>query len=210
MTLIPVSKISAFGERSRKAGGSRWIGQRSPSARLLLVDGLAEHVPEPAERDLADRDADRRAGVDDVDAAREAVGGVHRDRTHAVVAEMLLHLRDQVERRGAVAAGDRDPERVVDLRERAREDGVDDDALHLDDLADVLLVSHWTPEEAVARRRRPSQRAGGRASARSLPKAGRPRTSLGRGPLAFVSAATRASWSYAQQYEQISDGITPA
>ena len=28
-TLIPVSKISIFGERSWKSGGSRWIGQRS-------------------------------------------------------------------------------------------------------------------------------------------------------------------------------------
>ena len=32
--LRPVSKISIFGERSRKAGGSRWIGQRSVSAGI--------------------------------------------------------------------------------------------------------------------------------------------------------------------------------
>ena len=34
---------------------------------LAIVDRLAEHVPEPAERLLADRDGDRRAGVDHVD-----------------------------------------------------------------------------------------------------------------------------------------------
>ncbi len=31
MTFRPVSKISSFGERSRKLGGSRWIGHRSTS-----------------------------------------------------------------------------------------------------------------------------------------------------------------------------------
>ena len=41
---------------------------------------------------------DRPAGVDHVDAARDAVGRVHRDRADAVVAEMLLHLGDQVDR----------------------------------------------------------------------------------------------------------------
>src|ERR687888_1402211 len=39
MTLIPVSKISVFGERSRNVGGSRWIGQRStsPGASFLSI-----------------------------------------------------------------------------------------------------------------------------------------------------------------------------
>ena len=64
--------------------------------RRLLVDRLADHVPEPPERRLADRDCDRAAEVDDVDAAREAVGRVHGDRADAVVAEVLLHLGDQV------------------------------------------------------------------------------------------------------------------
>ena len=97
ITLMPVSKISIVGCSSSNDGGSRWIGQRSASARELLavVDRVAEHVPEAAERLLADRDGDRRAGVDHVDAARDAVGGVHRDRADAVVAEVLLHLCDQ-------------------------------------------------------------------------------------------------------------------
>ena len=97
-TLIPVSKISIFEdevvERRRVAVDRPALA--SGRRRLLAVDGLAEDVPDAAERHLADRDRDRRAGVDDVDAAGEAVGRVHRDRAHAVVAEVLLHLRDQV------------------------------------------------------------------------------------------------------------------
>ena len=122
MTLMPVSSSSVVGERSVNAGGSRWIGQRSSAVDLLVaaVDRLAEHVEEPAERRLADRHGDRRAGVDDVDAARDAVGGVHGDRADAVVAEVLLHLRDQVDRRAPVLLGELDPERGVDLRQRAR------------------------------------------------------------------------------------------
>ena len=82
---------------------------------------------------LADGDRDRAAGVDDLHAAGEAVGGVHRDRAHAVVAEVLLHLADE----GALlAAVDRD--RVVDLGQLVGEHGLDDDALDLLDAPDVL------------------------------------------------------------------------
>ena len=72
MTLSPVSKISSFGERSRKAGGSRWIGQRSTSLRrrLLLVDRIAGDVPEPPERRVADGDRDRAVRVGHDRAAR--------------------------------------------------------------------------------------------------------------------------------------------
>ena len=110
---MPVSKISTFGERSSKSGGSRWIGQRSVAvgASPLLVDRVAEDVPEPAERHVADGHRDRRARVDHVDAAREAVGRVHRDGAHAVVAEVLLHLGDELDL-AALAA--RDPQRRVD------------------------------------------------------------------------------------------------
>ena len=148
MTLIPVSKVSIVGERSRNAGGSRWIDQRSVSAamRLELVDRLADHVPEPAERRRADRNGDRAARVDADDAARQAVGRVHGDRAHAIVAEVLLHLCDEDARR--VACGDLDLERRVDLGEPVGEDGVDDDALDLDDPARVRAgcLGHVSPE----------------------------------------------------------------
>ena len=92
--------------------------------RGLPVDGLAEDVPDAAERAVADGHRDRRPGVDDVGAAREAVGRVHRDRADAVVAEMLLHLRDQ--RRGVPSGrDDLDLDRVEDLGQAVGEDGVD-------------------------------------------------------------------------------------
>ena len=59
------------------------------------VDRLAEEVEDPPERPVADRHGDRAAGVDDLHAAREAVGGVHGDAAHAVVAEVLLDLERQ-------------------------------------------------------------------------------------------------------------------
>ncbi len=146
MTLMPVSKISTFVDSSPNVGGSRWIGQRSPVAGRLAVDGIADDVPDAAERLVADRHRDGHAGVDDVDAAHEAVGRVHGDRAHAVVAEVLLHLRDDLAR--AVAVGDLDAQRVVDLRQPAREDGVEDDALDLDDPAGALFglrCGHLSP-----------------------------------------------------------------
>ena len=117
MTLMPVSKISTFGVSSAEG---RRIAVDRPALRVgrrgrLLVHGLAEHVPDAAERDVADRNRDRAAGVDHVGAARDAVGRVHRDGAHAVVAEVLLHLRDQV-----AAVGARDAQRRVDLGEHRR------------------------------------------------------------------------------------------
>ena len=94
------------------------------------------------ERGLPDRNGDRGAGVDDVDAAREPVRRIHRDGAHAVVAEVLLYLRDQVS-----AIGEVDSHRVVDLRQLLGEDRVDDDALDLHDRSDISspLVGHLSP-----------------------------------------------------------------
>ena len=139
MTLMPVSKISIVGESSPKAGGSRWIGQRSPVAASLPSTGspmtfqMRPSVWSPTGTEIG------CSRVDDLDAAREPVGRVHRDGAHAIVAEMLLHLRDQLAR--AAVLGDLDAERVVDLGEPVREDGVEHDALDLDDLPRVLAVA---------------------------------------------------------------------
>ena len=54
------------------------------------VDRLAEDVHDAAERRGADRHRDRRAGVDRLHPALHAVGRLHRDRAHAVLAEVLL------------------------------------------------------------------------------------------------------------------------
>src|SRR5262249_46177057 len=59
---------------------------------------------------------------------------------HAIVAEMLLDLGDQVDRRTAVLLGDGDANGVVDLRQAIGEDRIEHDALDLDDLADIVAA----------------------------------------------------------------------
>ena len=129
----------------------------------LLVDRLADDVPEPAQRLLPDGNRDRSAGVLHLDPAGEPVGGVHRHRSHPVVSEMLLHLGDQRQRR-AVLLGDLDLERSEDFRKSVREDGIDYDALDLDDGAGI--GRHESPgtgrrlrgDASSARTRLPSRR----------------------------------------------------
>ena len=141
MTLIPVSRISWVGVRSSTAGAGRWIGQRSVALhRRAVVDRLAEQVEDPAQRLLADRDGDRTAGVDHLGAALQAVGGVHRHRADAVVAEVLLDLADELAGALLLVSGHLDRQRRVDLGELVGEDGVDDDARHLLDASDVRSV----------------------------------------------------------------------
>ena len=65
------------------------------------VDRLAEHVQHAAERLRADRHRDRLAEIDRAHAALHAVGRLHRDRAHAVLAEMLLDFGDHVDLAGA-------------------------------------------------------------------------------------------------------------
>ena len=112
--------------------------------RCALVDRLAEHVEDPAERGRSHRNRDRATGVGHLCPPREAVGGVHRDSPHAVVTEVLLNLADQQRvgiRRDSlgllVAAGAGDRDRVVDLGQLVVEDGLDHDPLDLLDVADV-------------------------------------------------------------------------
>jgi hypothetical protein len=116
-----------------------------------LVDRLAEQVEDAAEGGLADRDRDRAARVDHLVATAQAVGGVHGDGAHAVVAEVLLHLADQVELGAALLRRHLDLERGEDLRDVVGEDDVDDDAGHLLDgphvvaVAAASVVSHSSP-----------------------------------------------------------------
>ena len=63
---------------------------------------------------VADRHLDRRPGVDHLGAADQAVGGLHRDRAHDVVADVLLDLEGQ--RPGLLPQHDVDVQRKVDLR----------------------------------------------------------------------------------------------
>ena len=56
MTLMPVSNSSRLRREVSNAGGARWIAQRSRGVGdgVALVDRLAEHVEDAAERHVAD------------------------------------------------------------------------------------------------------------------------------------------------------------
>ena len=78
---------------------------------LALVDRLADHVPQAAEGSPTGTVIG--CPVSSISSPREAVRGVHRDGADTVVAEMLLHLGDQL------AAVGGDAERAVDRGQRS-------------------------------------------------------------------------------------------
>ena len=94
MTLMPVSKTSASVACSSKdgAGAVDRVAAARPRPAPLAVDRLAEHVEDAARASPRRPARDRRAGVDRVHAAAQAVGRAHGDGAHPVVAEVLLHL----------------------------------------------------------------------------------------------------------------------
>src|SRR5690606_3103486 len=100
--------------------------------RADLVDRLAEHVHDPAQRRRTHRHRHRTPGVLGHQVALEAVGGTQRDRAHHAIAELLLHLEGDLRALHL--------QRVVHLRHVvAWELDVDDGA---DDLDDLALVAH--------------------------------------------------------------------
>ena len=102
MTLMPVSRICGFGSSSSNGGGSRWIGQRSVSAASAgACSGSSLSIGWPSTLKMRPSVTLPTGTVIGppvsttiVPRARPSVG-VHRDRAHAVVAQVLLHLRDQ-------------------------------------------------------------------------------------------------------------------
>ena len=70
-----------------------WPALRPARRGLFPVDRVTDDVPEPAQGGLAHRHGDRGPAVDHVRATRQTVGRVHRHRTDAIVAEVLLDLR---------------------------------------------------------------------------------------------------------------------
>jgi len=105
--------------------------------RTRLVDRLADHVDDAAERTLADRHRDRQAGIDHLLAAHQALADVHGDGAHGVLAELLRHFQDQPV---ALVVGF---QRVENRRQVVLEMHVDDGADDLGDMSDWL--SHHGP-----------------------------------------------------------------
>ena len=91
--------------------------------RTGMIDRIAEHVHDAAQRFLPDRHRDRCSGIHDVQSAAQSVGRPHGDGPHHAVAELLLDLQRQV--------GLRHRQCVIDLRHGGRfefhvHDGADD------------------------------------------------------------------------------------
>ncbi len=142
MTLIPVSKISAFGERSRNAGGSRWIGQRSaPSARSPWSTGSPSTFQRRPSVTLPTGTLmGAPVSTTSTPRGRPSVESIATARTRSSPRCCWTSAISSRARR-AVASGNGDAKGGVDLGQRAGEDGVDDDALDLDHLADVLSLA---------------------------------------------------------------------
>ena len=110
---------------------------------LLEVEAVADRVEHVALGHVADRHGDRAAGVGDLGAADQAVGGLHRDGADHAVADVLGDL----ERRACCVSPpsvELDLERVVHLGHRV--DGeldVDDRADHPGDAADASRPVFW-------------------------------------------------------------------
>ena len=100
--------------------------------RAGLVHRLADHVHDAAERLVADGHRDRLAGVGHFLAAHQALGGVHGDRAHGVLAQVLGDLEHQAL---PLVGG---LERVEDRRQIPVELHVDDGAHHLANFADFI------------------------------------------------------------------------
>ena len=128
MTLMPVSKISDFVERSDNGGGARC------TERHWTSDDVAEHVEHPRKDALADRRFQRSARVEYVHAAREALRGRQRDSAHVLGIALCEHFDDdlpfatRVQHRG-------------DRRQTVIETHIDDAAAHRDD--DTAIRQLW-------------------------------------------------------------------
>ena len=85
--------------------------------RTFLVDGLTENVQDAAKRARAYRDGDRLAQIFGLHAAHESLGRLHRDRSDAAFAEVLLHFADDVDWIGNVETLARYTHGIKDFRE---------------------------------------------------------------------------------------------
>ena len=97
MTLMPVSKTSTFVDCSTNCGRRPVDGRAQLGLHgRAVVDRVADDVEDAAEALGADGHRDGAARVAHGHAAHEAVGRVHRDGAHGVLAEVLRDLERQV------------------------------------------------------------------------------------------------------------------
>ena len=96
MTLMPVSSISVRPSSWSNAGRLAVDApQLAGDLQVGVVQALAQRVEDVALDLVADRHRDRPAQVGDLLAADQAVGGLHGDGAHEVVAEVLGDLQRQ-------------------------------------------------------------------------------------------------------------------
>ena len=102
MTLMPVSKICTRTSWSVKRGGARWMGQYSVAfTGPRLVHRLADDVEDAAEgAPCPPAPGWARRCSSPAWPRRQAVGGVHGDAAHGVLAQVLRHLEGEVVRLG--------------------------------------------------------------------------------------------------------------
>jgi hypothetical protein len=80
---------------SAKSGAGWWIARSGGHDRALFVDRLADDVQDAAQRGVAHRHRDRRAGVGHRGAAHQTFGRVHGDGADGVFAQVLRHFQNQ-------------------------------------------------------------------------------------------------------------------
>src|SRR3989441_12627659 len=85
-------------------------------ARAKVPHRLAQDVHHATQGAAADRHSDGTAGIVGLHPAHDALGGLHRNATHAAFPQVLLHFSDDVERLGANETLAGDAHRVIDLR----------------------------------------------------------------------------------------------
>jgi hypothetical protein len=83
-----------------------------------IVHRLADDVNHAAQRLFAHGHADGGAQVDGLHAANHAVCGLHRNRAHASLAQVLLHFENHADGRGNLEALAGDAQRLIDGRHR--------------------------------------------------------------------------------------------
>ena len=84
----------------------------------FLVNGLADDIPNAAQRLGANRHHDGMAGVLNIQAADQAVGGAHGNGANEVAGQVRLYLQNEVDFAGLRFRVDR--ERVVNRRNLVR------------------------------------------------------------------------------------------